>query len=705
MTSCLNRLRGAVPSLLLPAVLLGPCGLTAAGAAGAAAPAPAAASSPDNGPAVLSLELHGGVDGKLLPFTVGQPLRQGQLREGALLAAADVPDLQCVVQNRWPDGSAKFVLLSGRVDMKAGLGRKLLLGVGDTPAPGPVVKPDSLARAGLSANVSFGSYGVAGWTGKDWDTPARTLVAGPQMSAWTYRKPIGTDAHLVAWLEVRSYQGGHVEVLPWIENGHLNVPGSGERSGTATFTLGGTQRFSQPLTLLNHQRAVLAEGTQLTHWAGADPRIVPRHDVAYFMATRLVPRYSAVTPPRSPLYGRLPTSYTPLAQAAYPQAMGTVGYHASIGLLPEWDVAYLSTGADVRAWRSVLINAYAAGRYGIHYRDEKTQRPLAFSRHPKLTMGGGSGVTGLSSSSAGQVTPAAVGGVPPPFTTSHHPSMGYMAYLVSGWNYFLEESQFVATANYLKNNDVQRFGSKGILQSSSGALTTRGAAWALRSLAQAAAVTPDSDPWRAELVASLNANIGYYHDRYVTRPSSPLGIVEPYAPYFPTDPWMGAIWMEDFFTAAWAYVSELKVHDTALQPRLDAFLAWKARSIVGRLGGSGSGEYAFPHAAQYRIPFAPRVKTDWANGTGPWYASWGEVARAMGLPTAGEPGDAMVSGYPGSATAYWGALMPALAYAVDLRAEGAAKAWQRVTSSPTYPKLARDFDNHPVWSVYPRSVP
>ena len=32
---------------------------------------------------------------------------------------------------------------------------------------------------------------------------------------FTYRRPIGSDAHLVAWLEVRLYAGGAVEVLPW----------------------------------------------------------------------------------------------------------------------------------------------------------------------------------------------------------------------------------------------------------------------------------------------------------------------------------------------------------------------------------------------------------------------------------------------------------------------------------------------------------
>ena len=40
-----------------------------------------------------------------------------------------------------------------------------------------------------------------------------------------YRKQVGTDAHLVAWLEVRLFPGGLVEILPSIENGYLLVTG------------------------------------------------------------------------------------------------------------------------------------------------------------------------------------------------------------------------------------------------------------------------------------------------------------------------------------------------------------------------------------------------------------------------------------------------------------------------------------------------
>ena len=39
-------------------------------------------------------------------------------------------------------------------------------------------------------------------------------------------------------------------------------------------------------------------------------------------------------------------------------------------------------------WAALQRNAYSAGRYGIHFRDETTNRPLRFSSHPNLVLDG-----------------------------------------------------------------------------------------------------------------------------------------------------------------------------------------------------------------------------------------------------------------------------------------------------------------------------
>ena len=651
---------------------------------------------------MLDVAVVSATGGASVPFTVGQAFRQGHVPSGSTLVS-DISGLQTVVKNRWPDGSVKFAILSGHVDTTANTWRNIGLSVAAAPATTATpVTAAALKTAGVTASVQFGSFGTASWSGGDWDAPVQTWVSGPEMSSWKFRKPIGSDPQLSAWLEVRAYKSGRVEVLPWIENGQLRLPSPTAKSGTASFTLNGTQRFSQALNLLSQQRAVLASGTTLSHWVGGDPQVTPRQGAAYLMDTRMVPAYRAVTASSSPLYARLPTTYVPLGQAGYPDTMGSTGYHESIGMLPEWDVAYLSTRGDPRAYRGVLISALSAGRYGIHFRDETTQRPLRFSSHPNLVLTDTAGVTHTGSSSTGTYTPGISGGAAPTFATSHHPSLGYMAYLLTGWNYFLEESQFLATANFLKQSDTTRQGAKGILETSAGTNTTRGAAWALRSLAQAAAITPDGDVLRDEFVASIGENVNHYHGRYVAVAHNTLGLVQPYQDYEPGDPYTAQIWMEDFFTAAFGYLKDLQLAPSTVSPKLDAFLAWKYRSIVGRLGGAGSADYTYRQGAQYTVNYAPSASVNW-SGAGPWYGSWGAVARAMALPTSGAIGESLDSGYPTEPGGYWANLMPALSYAVDHGAAGAADAWTRVSSASNFPTLAASFNDAPVWSVKPRS--
>lgn len=665
-------------------------------------PAPAAP-APASGSGITTLKLLSATSGTK-PFTVGHSFKEGDVPSGYYITSSEVT-LQSDIKNRWPDGSVKFAVLSGQVSLTANSENTITLARTNSTPGGSDLNTTNLKATGISASVSYGNYGTVSWSNTAWDSPFKTLIQGPQMSSWTYRKAIGSDAHLVAWLEVRLYKNGSVEVIPWLENGYLKVAAPGERSGTASFSLGGTERYSGSLSLLNHQRAYLGSGTKMSHWLGEDPQVVPKHNVAYLMSTKLVPNYKGVTSSNSNLFGRLASSYTPLAQASFPAGMGTAGYHSSIGILPEWDAAFFTTNADPRAYLGVLINGYAAGRYGIHFRDETTNLPIRFSSYPNLVIGSGSSIGSSGASSVGQQTPAATGTTPPTYNSSHSPSMGYLAYLLTGHQYFLEELQFLATANFLKNTDTGRAYTNGVFLTTAGANTTRGAAWSIRTLAQAAAVTPDNDSLRTEFVNSLNENIKYYEGRYVAQPTNPLGLVEPYSNYngVNVDPHASAIWMDDFFTMSFGYLKDLKAYSTSLQKKVDDFTAWKYKSVIGRLGGSGTNQYSYRYVGQYTVNYAPKNNPDYNTGAGPWYSSWGEVARSMGKGTTGEIGESIVDGYPEEATGYISNMLPALSYAVEHGAAGAGDAWTRFSSASNYNSHIALYNNDPVWGVYPRT--
>ncbi len=583
-----------------------------------------------------TLRLTSSSTGSGLPFSAGYAFRQGDIPAGKYISASN-PNLrgfQALVKNRWRDGSVKFAVLSGLIDLQTNIEQTLTIGWTDSAPPSSAVTLADLKATGITASISYGSYGVASWAGSAWDSPFLAPASGPEMSSWVYRQAIGSDQHLVAWVEVRLYRGGAVEIVPWIENGYLLRADPGERSGTATFNVNGVTRFSGSITLYNHTRTVLASGQVLSHWLNGDPGITFKHDMGYLQLNGLVPAYRGVTAAGSAAMSRLATTYTPLAQANYPNSMGTAGYDPSIGPLPEWDVVYMTSDGNPNAWRSVQVNAYAAGRYGYHFRDESTNRAPRFSAYPNLVLGSGSGISGIGSSSKSQSTPAASGGTPPGFTNSHMPAIGLMAYLVTGRWYFLDEMQLLSSAMFLKQTDTNRQYTQGVILSSAGSNTTRGAAWTLRALAQVASMTPDDDlPLKSEYVGSVNSNIDWHHRRYVAQPSNPLGLMRPYEDYTPGDGKTdSAMWMEDFLTWSFGNMKSMQAYDVAYQDKLDQLLAWKYRSIVGRLGPNEAGQWSYRNAAVYTAPYNPAelAATDWVNGTGPWYPDWGAADPAAG---------------------------------------------------------------------------
>jgi hypothetical protein len=170
----------------------------------------------------------------LAPFCVGQAFAKGRIPQGAGIVG-DVPNLQATIKNRWPDGSVKFAIVAGRANLTANVPRVIRLYAGTPAVATPLTEADLLAT-GATASIGFaphGSVALAPLIGvaSTYSAAAQRWTAGrvtewfsgPECASWLYYAPIGSDAHLAAWFEVRLWNGGAVEILPWIENGYLRV--------------------------------------------------------------------------------------------------------------------------------------------------------------------------------------------------------------------------------------------------------------------------------------------------------------------------------------------------------------------------------------------------------------------------------------------------------------------------------------------------
>jgi hypothetical protein len=683
-------------------------------------PAPAPSPSPGPGPAPagsMAFTLTSSAAASAAPFCVGFAFRKGDIPAGqGVVGTADA--LQVTPMNAWPDGSLKFAVVSGTTALTANAAKTVSLSKG-TAAVGTALTTADLKATGVTASIACGSFGTVSWTGADWDAAFATHVSGPRMSSWIYRKPVGTDAHLVAWLEVRLFAGGAVEVLPWIENGYIKVANPTNKSATYAFTLGGTQRSSQAIDLPARCRTPLVSGAALSYWLGTDPGVVVRHDTDYLQATEVVPPYMATVDPAKAMVTGLPATFTPLQQGsfAYSQdAMESTGFANPIGLLPQHDVLYLTCAAPA-VYASVVRNGYSAGRYPIHYRDELTNRPLRFSAHP---------TTSTNYSSTNDMPVRATGTAAPNWESAHHPSVGYMAYLLTGRYYFIDEIQFAATTNYLALTDADRGGASGYTVPVLGGVQVRQAAWNTRTLMMACAATPEADTaMHAEFVNAFTATITKYYTQYVAQPNNPLGFIQSDPDYTinysgaqaaAATGFMAPTWQHDFFTASigWALAAGLPISATA-QTQLAGVFAFVAKSVVGRLGATNTGtDYLFTEAGVYNMCVAASHTPDWAGGTGPWLSDWNEAYRitrnVMSFYDTGGAQQLKFFESPNTlheistppAGGYFANLLPAISYAVRHGAAGAADAYSRLTGATGWSDMRTSLnDDSPVWGVRP----
>ncbi|MBA3846127.1 MAG: hypothetical protein H0X45_05725, partial [Planctomycetes bacterium] len=287
------------------------------------------------------------------------------------------------------------------------------------------------------------------------------------------------------------------------------------------------------------------------------------------------------------------------------------------------------------------------------------------------------------------------GGNPPAAGTlqweaAHHGSGGFLAYLITGDYVHLETMEAQAATCYLSAGSGYGRGF-GTARDFLG--QTRGEAWSERTVGQLVGIGPSGDAivedyramlqnigarWLAVAQTPGINRLGYLYDYDIASGahSTTVGIVAP--------------WQQHFWMQTLGAISDLE--HFADMTTWNAFRDHLYTGVVGILGGAGTSEFGHARAAGYTMRIADTPTGD----PGAWYDSWGMVyERSFGMPNAG--GDEML-GRSTIPTGYWGNLLPAIAYAVDDGAPGAAAAWARLTASSNWSTFAGSgFADTPLW--------
>jgi len=695
----------------------------------APAPAPQTATLPQAAPvraAALPRTIKGGLTGIFidstaggaqqdLPLTFGQVFAPGDVRQperlaGRLADGSALP-LQVDVKARHPDGSLRHALISAVVPALAAR-QSLMLALSPDGQAAPKqagASPAALLGQGFRAGVS------ATIDGQQWSASAERLLAGKNVEAWL-AGPVATEwlvtaplvnaqgaahPHLAARFAVRWYpKAKRARVDVTVENDWAWEPGPRNFRYDARVEVGGREVYKRPGLVHFHH----ARWRKVFWWdegKGAAPAFEIRHDTPYLIASRAVANYDQGIVVADGALADLAARWKgdaiePMGAGLTTAYMPMTGGRIDIGLLPAWAAMYVLS-MDRRAREVTLGSADLAGSWPIHYRDKRTGRPVSLLDHPYMTLLGRPTDTVNPATGKQEAFPgcAVDKACDTPYTPDipHQPNLAYLPYLLSGDHYYLEELQFWASYDAFSSNPGYRGNVKGLLSPEQ----VRGQAWALRTLGEAAYITPDADRLKPYFTSVVKHNLDWYNATYTDNPqANKLGIITNGYAFSYDNGTAIAPWQDDFFTSAVGHLADLGFPDAR------RLLAWKVRFPVARMIAPGT---CWIDAAAYQVKV--RDKQD-----SPVFATMAQVYAASHpqeqreLPCASDRmafalklRSGEMTGISSGSMGYPSNMQPALAYGADAGGQPGREAWQRFMKRSVKP----DYSGAPQFAIVPRA--
>ncbi|MES2316878.1 MAG: hypothetical protein V4631_05230 [Pseudomonadota bacterium] len=642
-----------------------------------------------------------------LPVTFGQVFAVGNVSSaqsltGRLADGSTVP-LQVNVKARHADGSLRHAVITAKLP-KLGASQTLVMALASVPAPAApaAVAPTALLDGGFTAAVNVDLNGQRYTASADAllrSGKYTTWLAGPLTNEWLVSAPLTTASgvahpHLTARFAIRAVSGvkqARVDVT--LENTWAFEANPQNFTYNAQIVVGGQTTYTKTgLAHVHHTR------WRKLAWYGAEPSVHIRHNVSYLLGTKALPNFDRRVTFSEATLASMKTGWTgsgtePMGTGMAVSYMPGTGGRPDIGLLPGWAATYLLS-MDKRAKDVTLATADLAGSYSSHYRNKESDRPVSIVDFPYMT------VLGQRSDTYNPVTKKLEAfpqctvsteacATPHTHDSSHQPAFAYLPYLVTGDNYYLEELQFWSMSNVFQGNPGYRGAEKGLLSWDQ----VRGQAWSMRTLAEAAYITPDADPLKSHFEGFLNNNLVNYDTSYVKTPPNNYGVLTGGAIVYNGDTGV-APWQDDFFTSAIGHTVELGYS------KAKPLLAWKSLFPIGRMTAK---DVCWISGAIYSLKIRDTASS-------PLYATLGEAFKVSTVDLAGMPcaGTAMatalklkvgeMTGYSDTVTGFPSNMQPALAYAADSSGAAGAAAWTVFSNRSVKP----DYSLGPQFSIVPR---
>jgi hypothetical protein len=296
------------------------------------------------------------------------------------------------------------------------------------------------------------------------------------------------------------------------------------------------------------------------------------------------------------------TRYTLMGLAGITPYMPTTGERDDIGPVTEAQGEYICT-ENIGALATLLAQAEAAGTVPWSIRDPKTAAPIDVMKYSGASLYGEEEGHPYIRGTKTSVHP----------DSAHQPALAYLPFLLTGDPYHLETLQFQAIWNVLSRPPHYRYSMGEV----------RGTAWSMRTLGEAARITPDAVPrWflpRTFFGRLLDSYRDWLIRDFVDSPAAARSVFRTSSGNFGdrTDGRLEAgtyiaPWEEEFQTFIFGWLVQMGHEDWK------PIFRWKLGSTLARTDGKSGWARAI--CSPYRIQLR-------ATRQSPWMQSWAEAWR------------------------------------------------------------------------------
>jgi hypothetical protein len=638
----------------------------------------------------------GGMTGIHLQSTSGSLPPGAMISFGHAFARGDVPvgigliamaggrpiPLQMDIKATHADGSVRHAILTLAIPQGAGNGLDVTLSRGGT-AGGRLDAAQAardLLAGGYDLKVEVTTGGQT-YTADAGAALSRALSQG--LDVWMngelaseFRVHAAITEALFVTFDIRAYGNGDIRTDVTISNDWIRSAGGKlHQPDAVTYDVAikqnGRTVFSHD-NLNHHQNANWR--TQISS-DGRGPGVRVIFDVGYLAKAGAVPAIDTSIAVNEATLQRhwndlQKTNTGPMGSALWTPYMPTTGGRFDIGMVTGWQAWYL-IDQDPRAEDLMMKGANVAGSVPWHLRDVATGRFLTIDDRPGFSTGwmNGKGADAF----AEPYTVEGTGWTP---DSAHQPAMSYVPYLFTGDRYHLDELQAEANWHLVAGDAGYRSGADGLFHLGQ----IRGQAWALRSIGQAALITPDDDPLKGYFADKLNKNINYQLARDLSAANEVKG-------YILDENHKGSMapWQDDFYTAVIAQLSMQSVENTA------ALTDWKVNFTAGRFISEDKGFNPLA-GTNYYMFFADAGREPWRL-----FDNWTEVYDTF-VAEHGAPTSLLENYVGGYADVARGTLATLITATGDPRA---IEAYGFLVEE-TQHKFVTGVGGDPTWSIAPR---